>query len=419
MPMAILFFYGFFCAVVITLYLRKWQKVYAIARKAREIDDPIISDIASKVKKKIRIGRDIRIMQSDKCPYAMVWGIFRPRVILPSYYLRWTPGKIKAILRHEFAHVKQHDNLFLLLTIVVSAFYWFNPLVWILIRRHTLEREISCDDMAIGTGSRPLTYAAYLVDIIKMIKFQDAKGVKPVMLTYESNIKARLRFLLGENVKRHIIGLRQIIIMAGVTIALTSLISSVSIWAETLSGDSDNQKEKSEFIKNLRKNSDSTLFSGKYYKVLKAQGPESTWDKQVGKAAKHGYKCYADGSFSYPGDGRVIMHDVAVYDDTKEWRFEADGVTLYRDDNGDIRWEMESLEDYIRTEINVNGVKLKYKVTDSSLRSNTELLWREFYIDGVSFPFGETQLEEFQEIVEEIYDMFKIGDSSTIRIIKH
>ena len=43
---------------------------------------------------------------------------------------RLTEPQLEAVLAHELAHVRRHDNLWASLHMVVEAVYWFHPLVW-------------------------------------------------------------------------------------------------------------------------------------------------------------------------------------------------------------------------------------------------------------------------------------------------
>jgi len=69
----------------------------------------------------------------------------------------------QAILRHELAHLRRRDLWKSLAIRVLALPQWFNPLVWIAIRRFDEAAEWACDDAAAATDAGRLTFAASLL----------------------------------------------------------------------------------------------------------------------------------------------------------------------------------------------------------------------------------------------------------------
>lgn len=73
-------------------------------------------------------------------------GFLRPRVCLPAdFELRFSPEEQRLILAHEAVHQRRHDNLFNFLASMVCWVHWFNPCVWMALRRWRADQELSCD----------------------------------------------------------------------------------------------------------------------------------------------------------------------------------------------------------------------------------------------------------------------------------
>jgi soluble lytic murein transglycosylase-like protein len=103
-----------------------------------------------------RIGRvGIRV---GEVATPMTWGVLRPVILLPE-----SARFDKAILRHELAHVRRGDALVLALAEVTKALQWFNPLVWIAVKRLRAESERACDDAVVASGIAPAEVADRLV----------------------------------------------------------------------------------------------------------------------------------------------------------------------------------------------------------------------------------------------------------------
>jgi beta-lactamase regulating signal transducer with metallopeptidase domain len=106
-----------------------------------------------------------RLVELPAADVPLVWGVRRPVVFLPLAARAWTDERRALVLTHELAHVRRGDVLLEGLVQLCCALYWFHPLAWIAARRLRLERERACDDLVVGGGVRPSTYAAHLLAI--------------------------------------------------------------------------------------------------------------------------------------------------------------------------------------------------------------------------------------------------------------
>lgn len=98
----------------------------------------------------IRLALQLRISVQDsekvylcdalKTPF--IFGMFRPRVYLPSDIAE--PQK-SYILRHEFAHLSRGDQFWKPLGFVILSVYWFHPLVWVSYILLCRDIELACD----------------------------------------------------------------------------------------------------------------------------------------------------------------------------------------------------------------------------------------------------------------------------------
>ena len=74
--------------------------------------------------------RPVSIRQSDAVTVPMVWGLFRPVILLPADADEWEPEQQRAVLLHELAHIQRQDWLMQTIAHITCAVYWFNPLLW-------------------------------------------------------------------------------------------------------------------------------------------------------------------------------------------------------------------------------------------------------------------------------------------------
>ena len=81
---------------------------------------------------------------SDKITSPALYGIFRPRIILPC---GWESREdLALILAHEQAHARHTDNLWRLIAFATAAIHWFNPLSWVFLRVALSDLELYCDE---------------------------------------------------------------------------------------------------------------------------------------------------------------------------------------------------------------------------------------------------------------------------------
>jgi TonB family protein len=99
---------------------------------------------------------------------AGVMGTLSSIVVIPrSLEGTLTPGEFKAILIHECIHELRSDNLWSAIQAGFLCLFWFNPVVWLLSQRISLETEQSCDEAVIGITADPQTYCRGIVKTIR------------------------------------------------------------------------------------------------------------------------------------------------------------------------------------------------------------------------------------------------------------
>ena len=146
--------------------------------------------------------RSVSVRLSDAVTVPMVWGLFRPVILLPVDADSWQPERRRAALLHELAHIQRQDWLIQTMAQITCAVYWFNPLVWFAVRRMQVEAERACDDHVLNTGYQSTDYAQHLLDIVRNIRKVDTATRSAVAMARRSKIEGRLRTVLAENRNR-------------------------------------------------------------------------------------------------------------------------------------------------------------------------------------------------------------------------
>ena len=142
-----------FCwiAVSLVLILRiGWQvNVSRSLLKSSTAASPSIQRECKELVLSLGLTRVPRVQISKMIDGPCTAGLLRPVVFLPdSWNESLSVSERRAVLMHELSHVAGSDSLWDLLSRIVTAMWWFHPLVWRLSARHRLACEHTSDALA-------------------------------------------------------------------------------------------------------------------------------------------------------------------------------------------------------------------------------------------------------------------------------
>ncbi len=106
---------------------------------------------------------NIRLKRSDAISSPLVYGFFRPVILLPYDFPKKNSPEYDQVLYHELTHVHSGDLWYKLLMLLVTCIHWFNPLIWIMLHLSTQDLEIRCDARVIRKLGKKKVYAMTLV----------------------------------------------------------------------------------------------------------------------------------------------------------------------------------------------------------------------------------------------------------------
>lgn len=103
------------------------------------------------------------IYLSEKIISPAVYGIMKPKIILPASY---KDRDIELVILHERMHIHSADNLWRVLAFFIVAVHWFNPLCWLYLKLFLADLELSCDERVLTKigDSRTKDYALSLLE---------------------------------------------------------------------------------------------------------------------------------------------------------------------------------------------------------------------------------------------------------------
>jgi beta-lactamase regulating signal transducer with metallopeptidase domain len=120
-----------------------------------------------------------------------VRGIFKSCILLPLGIDRLlNQREFDAVLLHELAHARRHDNLIRLLYELSLCALWFHPLLWLAGARMALYRELSCDESVIQRA-----HGTELVSALAKLALPERE--LPLQAAASSHLSYRLERLAG------------------------------------------------------------------------------------------------------------------------------------------------------------------------------------------------------------------------------
>jgi len=151
--------------------------LWRISARSRVVPDGPITAAVKQLQREIGWDGKVRLLLGSPDTMPMVWGVLRPRLLLPSTATSWTASLLRGVVLHELAHLRRHDPLSILIAQLALAVHWVNPLAWIAVRQLRVEQERACDDYVLRHGVRASDYASDLIAVatdLRAFRFADA-----------------------------------------------------------------------------------------------------------------------------------------------------------------------------------------------------------------------------------------------------
>lgn len=178
-------------AVAFSMWLPKLRASLRHSRRAENAEQPLLI----RLRRRMGLRREVRLRFSDSISEPALLGFWKPVIALPSGLAEnLSSVELESILLHELAHAKRWDNWAAVFTHAVTCVFWFYPLLWWIENRMHSERELACDELVIGCGSKPQDYVA---GILKVCRFRLGAEVAGISGVCGSNLKRRMEVIMS------------------------------------------------------------------------------------------------------------------------------------------------------------------------------------------------------------------------------
>lgn len=154
-------------------------------------------------------------------------------VLLPYECLYWDAEKLRMVLAHERAHVRQGDFYLQLLAGVYTAVFWFSPLGWWLKGKLSDLGEVISDHAGLEEASSRTLYAQVLLEFAALPR----PTVTGVAMARSRNLSNRIERLLNESsFRQSFAGTRRRVLMTVLLVPVALLAGTAMVRVEAASG---------------------------------------------------------------------------------------------------------------------------------------------------------------------------------------
>ncbi len=163
---------------------------------------------------------DIRISHRIATPVTIATS-----VLLPASSAQWSEEKLRVVLSHERAHIRQHDFYLQLLAGLNCAIFWFNPFSWWLQKHLSALGEAMSDHAALEQAESRVSYAEVLLEFATSAQWP----LTGVAMARTSSLRIRIERILSEQLfEQSYTGRRRLTILAA-AISLVAVCASTSL----------------------------------------------------------------------------------------------------------------------------------------------------------------------------------------------
>lgn len=174
--------------ILVLCYIVSLMAVHSKLRTAFLIKD---NPTFALCKSRFKLKRNIKLYQSSHLDSAIIYGIFRPRIIISDKFDLSNVKMLEHVLTHELVHIMRFDYILKLVARITQLLHWFNPLIWICYSLFEKDMEASCDELALSKLALE-NKGDYARSIVNLASAQHNRRMPNIMAFGELSIKSRV-----------------------------------------------------------------------------------------------------------------------------------------------------------------------------------------------------------------------------------
>jgi beta-lactamase regulating signal transducer with metallopeptidase domain len=155
---------GLLRLIIALIPLRRVQHLLATATV---VNDPDIQLLMSEIATDMRLSQAPCLLLSEVETEPLAVSHWQNIVLLShADFERLNRDELRAVLAHEFAHIRRADLWMGLIPFATQIVFWFHPFAWLACYEFAISREAACDAAALHAGKTPTrTYSELLLKL--------------------------------------------------------------------------------------------------------------------------------------------------------------------------------------------------------------------------------------------------------------
>lgn len=138
------------------------------------------------------------LMRSHDVTTPLSVGLSRGKMVVLLPVRSYTDEELRLVLTHEAIHIARSDSYSKFALVSIAALCWFNPLVWLAMRKSAEDIELSCDEsVTFGAGADERRRYADLI----LSSAGDGRGFTTCLSAKASSLRYRLKNIMQPAMK--------------------------------------------------------------------------------------------------------------------------------------------------------------------------------------------------------------------------
>jgi len=164
--LAVVGIWGVIALLAVGRLIHGLWRVSALRKSGEPVELATLDPVLRQTIEECQAIRSVEIRASEEIRVPSAVGFFKPVILIPDWALEELPAEeLRAVILHEFAHLRRWDDWTNLAQKIVRALFFFHPAVLWIERRISLEREMACDDVVLAETHDAHLYARCLVSL--------------------------------------------------------------------------------------------------------------------------------------------------------------------------------------------------------------------------------------------------------------